>query len=139
MYWLGILLSALRNFPSPAASVEATSNAMTIVANRFMRLSFPKKRAGRTARPSSCEREALVDVQRRVVDDERGLQRAVLGRVETDADGLTSVCEKVERLQHVAGVLVQVRVRGQGRIRRAAVVADLDAEGVPRGRVAGTL
>src|SRR2546423_6160297 len=54
------------------------------------------------------------DRQRRVVDDERGGLRGVLGAAERDRDGLAGVGRQVERLLHVPGP-VDVGVRRQYR------------------------
>ena len=57
----------------------------------------------------------------------RRLQRAVFGGVEADTDGLAAIRRQVERLQQVAGVLVQVRIRRQRGQDRAGAVENLRA------------
>src|SRR5688500_9244706 len=47
---------------------------------------------------------------------------------ETDTDRLASVGRDIEGLLHIRRVLVQIRVGGQRRVGRAAVVADLNIE-----------
>ena len=76
----------------------------------------------------SCK--ALLHVQGEIIHDEGRLQRAVLGSDQVDLNGLALERADVEGLLRVAGVLAQVRVRGQRRQDGAAAVADLHLEGV---------
>src|SRR5437762_5995347 len=74
---------------------------------------------------SSRRTRPLLDVESGVVDDERGLEARVLRGGEEDLDGLALVRGHVEALLRVAGVLVQVRVRGERREDGAGGVPDL--------------
>src|SRR5882724_2395803 len=92
-----------------------------------------KKSPGLTPGLSLAAETLLLDVQREVVDDEGGLQRAVLRADQEDLDGLSLESEHAEALLREARRLVQVGERGEGRKHRARGVADLHLEGVERG------
>ena len=70
----------------------------------------------------------LLNVQRKVVYDERGLPGAILGRGEIDAYGLSLVGDHIKGHLRIACVLIDVGVGGQSRKDGVARIADLHLE-----------
>src|SRR4051812_21416491 len=72
----------------------------------------------------------LLDVEGKIVDDERCLEGGILGRGQVDTNGLPDVRREVERLLSISRARVEVRVGGQRLEEGAGRIPDLHLQGV---------
>src|ERR1022692_3997850 len=129
------VVSAATTASASSGSAKCRTDARMRQTGWLMSIRPDSKASGpcRRARATSARRpggDRSAGGDRRVVDDERGLQRAVFGTGELDGDGAASEAGQRERVQRVAGVVVEVGERPQdGAVRGDGQLVELRGGG----------